>query len=509
MYFPDFSIVFPLVFLLATTCMSLSVQTKLLTRQIQSQPSNITHALHVISQIDVTDDDAPFIEALRVCGKSQRPDLVLDLYQQHPSEACRTMAISVLGACQRLENALALLSYGNNASCASYNAAIAACGKAKDWKRAISVYEEVMPSKLISTLTCNVMLSTLAKCRQGVEASRILSNIPSHTAPDRRSYQYLVSAMVRSDMLDDATKLLEKMQRDNEIGESSLAIQPTEAMYDMVIAAYSKISNWEGIKRVEQIRNPNSAVEGDVRDLYSFQRWEGLTKVGKGKEAYWEVATHLPLNITIGVQPNRNPMKNGIRLLFYENYNGDGDWKRRKLAFLLMKNSENQSSLLGMFLQDRRRGQGLSKICLGVWLWFCCQASIEPVTGIINKPLLSLLLQHRFMFVPERGGVEVEVTQDPDNPKTMLLYSPCKKSLEGAFSPWDVQNQNIRLLEQTPEPRGRRIHVRTAFNAPDSNELQALVQDILGKKALECHLSSEEIRHLYFGKKAEKIISVA
>lgn len=142
------------------------------------------------------------------------------------------------------------------------------------------------------------------------------------------------------------------MQRDNEIGESSLAIQPTEAMYDMVIAAYSKISNWEGIKRVEQIRNPNSAVEGDVRDLYSFQRWEGLTKVGKGKEAYWEVATHLPLNITIGVQPNRNPVKNGIRLLFYENYNGDGDWKRRKLAFLLMKNSENQSSLLGMFLQD-------------------------------------------------------------------------------------------------------------------------------------------------------------
>jgi hypothetical protein len=282
--------------------------------------------------------------------------------------------------------------------------------------------------------------------------------------------------------------------------QSDESIKPFEAMYDMIVAAYSKQSNWEAIERVERIRNPNLILSVSAKDQYSFQHWEGLKKVGNGKEAHWEVATYVPLNITVGVQPNRNPAKNGIQLLFYENYCEDGRWERRKLGFLLMKNSNNHSSLLGMFLEGQRRGKGVAKVCLAMWQWFCLKASVTPTTGVINKPLLSLLLQYRFGFVPRKGGVVVELTQDADNPEALLLYAPSRKSLRGSFSPWDLQNQNIRLLEFRPETPGRTIDVRTSFDAPDRVKLKELVEDILPDGSVECNMTSQDIRRLYFGK---------
>jgi hypothetical protein len=325
--------------------------------------------------------------------------------------------------------------------------------------------------------------------------------------PDRLSYQYRISALVRSDLVDEACQLLEQLQtKNNDHDDDPHTTTATDAMYDVVIAAYNKQSNREGVQRVHRIRESNLTTERksssssssspSEHHYYSFQ---GLTKVGKGK-SYWEVATYLPLNITIGVKPCRDPVKNGIQLVFYENeeHEHPKKWERRKLGFLLMKNSDNQSTLLGMQVQSQRRGQGVAKVCLGAWLWFCLQAGITPTTGIISKPLLALLLQSRFGFVPCKGGVEVELAPDPTNPETVLVYAASQKSLRGVFSAWDKQHQTLRLVQQPPEPRGRLVKIRTSFEAPVG--LREKVQQILPEGALECDLTPNEMRHLYLGR---------
>lgn len=487
-----------LTLVLSLLCSSLSFQTKLLARQIQAQPTNVTHALYVLSQVSSRDsnDDEPFVAALRVCGRVQRPDVALEVYKLNPSEACRITAISVLGSCHALDPALELLSdtsFGD-ASVASYNAAIAACGKVKDWRLSLDIYEKRMPKELISPLTCNAVLSILSKCRQGEEALRVLSNMPC--TPNRLNYQNTVNALVRSDLVDMAYELISVMKQNKES-----SIQPFEVLYDMVIAGYSKRSKWEAIDRVETMRNPNWTSNTSTQDLYSFQHWEGLRKVGTRKEAHWEVATYnmQELNITIGVQPNRNPAKNGIRLLFYENYWDGERWEQRKLGFLLMNNSNNQSSLLGMFLKGKRRRQGVAKVCLAIWLWFCLKAAITPTTGVINKPLLSLLLQYRFGFVPHTGGVEAELFP-ADESGAMCLYGRAGKSLRGALSPWDIQNQNIHLLQTRPSTPGRKINIRCGFASPDAFQLREFVKEILPDASIECNMSSEEVKLLYLGK---------
>jgi hypothetical protein len=475
-------------------CDSASVQSKLLMRRIQSKPNDILHALDVLSEAGEDDqEDGPFLAALRVCGKSNSPDVALQIYNRHPSPACETLVISVLGSCQQYLKAVELLleSKTTTRSAGSFNAALAACGKAKDWKLALDIYENHKPiEQKISTLTTNVVLNILSNCRQGAEALRVLDNTMS-CEPDRVSYQHVFSALIRSEMVDEASDLLARL-RQNPAG-----IQPSEDIFDLVVGAYGKASNWDAIQKVEQIRFPNTTI--DAREKYSFQYLDSLTKVGKRKEAYREIATYTPWNLTIGVQSNRNPAKNGIRLVFYEN--SVGQETRTKLGYLLMINSGDSSSLLGMFVEGQHRGRGLAKVCFATWLWFCLKADILPKTGRMNKPLISLLLQYRFGFTPAKGGVQVEVASDPDDADKTLVYAKSKKSLEGTFCPRDLQHQNIRLSLTPPDPRGRMVSVGTTLEAPDKSRLQEMVTKILPAGTMNCQLSPSEVRLIYLGKK--------
>ena len=171
----------------------------------------------------------------------------------------------------------------------------------------------------------------------------------------------------------------------------------------------------------------------------------------------------------------------------------------------MMNDAEmNTSSLLGMFLSKSDRGRGISRICLATWLWFCLKASIIPVTGIINKPLLALALQYRFGFVPQKGGIDIELAKENGNDEQkgkLVIYSPSHKSIEGAFSPWDIANQDMLVLKQPPNPRGRMISVRTKFHPPkDTQELDENVNFVLPEGSVKCHLTIQDIQRLYFGK---------
>jgi pentatricopeptide repeat protein len=488
--------------------------------------------LQVLSQLErrccdnTTDDDhyddgLVAVEVMRVCGRSRDFQTATDIYRQFPTETARTLLISILGSCQRLEQALQLLSEdtsSSSSSAASYNAAIAACGKGDDWRAAVRLYRHDMPRDCISTLTVNAVLTVLADCRRGPQALEVWNDLRRGSnnetrppRPDRVTYQLVVGALVRSGNVSQAESVLRDMVEQG--GE------PTEAMLDLVAAAYAKDSDWEGVRRIEGfMRRHNNGDESSsdvvtsLEARYRFQHWTGLEKLDS---ATWRIGSYLPHSMTVGVRPNRNPAKNGIQLVFYSNVNDETTnvVKRQKIGYLLIKNSYNDeqasSSLLGVYLDPRYRGGGLAKACLAVWLKLCLEASIQPVTGIIRKPLLALLLQRTFHFRPKHSennsnnGVVVEISQDPSDPTAILLYSPTLKSIKGAFSPWDLERQNIKLLAMPLDcsNRGREVKIGCALDPPaDLGQMQGACQRIVNEESWQCSLSCRDIQQIFLGK---------
>ena len=143
--------------------------------------------------------------------------------------------------------------------------------------------------------------------------------------------------------------------------------------------------------------------------------------------------------------------------------------------------------MLGLFLDHNIRKQGLSKILIAIWLDLCVRAGVTPRTGVIHKPLLALVLQHSFGFRPRQDGlggtqkgVLVEISPGSDG-STVLLYAPFLKSLQGAFAFWDLKRENIRLLQESPHPRGRMCHVGTKLTVGDEDVTELVERHLAGK----------------------------
>ena len=526
-----------------------NINPKLSIRRIKSQPRNVEHALHILE----SNGNHPIVvvEALKVCGNCHEHDLALQVFQQYPSEPARTMAIFVLGSSQaHYQKALDLLD-DKDVTSPSYNAAIAACGRAKDWERALEIHNEQIPKEQRTTLTTNALMTILAQCRKGAQALQVLQDFDDDVdvnehgdhqrRPSRVTYQTAIYAMVRSQMEKEAFEVLEDFVQKEEAQPQRIV--PTDAMFDMLTAAFHKRSNWEYIRKVEQLRHPERSIElSEVQNKYAFQHWDKLERVGIGKKSYFVLgqvwmpqfgssSQQQPLNITIGVLPHRNPGKNGIQLEFYENHDHDHPSTsnettsatrpdRTKLGFLLMQNSatDNTSTMLGMFLTPASRGKGISKACMAVWISFCLQANIRPKTGIINKPLLALALQHTFGFRPERGAIDIELVSpsavpvaqreqaqsSSSGPPPLWIYANSRKTIESAFSAWDISNQNICVLNEPPQrplEARRVVSMRTAFETPaDLEQLQETIDKILPKVSISSHLEAQDIRRVYLGK---------
>ena len=260
---------------------------------------------------------------------------------------------------------------------------------------------------------------------------------------------------------------------------------------------------------------------------WTFHQWN-LPKHGKGKYAYWELGEIVLDNhnsttdstedndnvVMVGLHPHRNPSKNGIQLWFLQKNTTHPRGKRKKLGYLLMINTPNYSfdteekeeeknkddttstspsstastkgtsQFLGLRVTDDVRQQGLAKIMMATWLQCCLDANLRPTTGIMNKPLLCLVLQHTFQFtcMEQSGGVRAKVLPPPNLEEHgesssgggMVRLTPessAVKNLEGALTPRDLQEQKIRLVPPTavaPEvlEKGRSIDVGGLLEAP-------------------------------------------
>jgi hypothetical protein len=236
-----------------------------------------------------------------------------------------------------------------------------------------------------------------------------------------------------------------------------------------------------------------------------FDNLRSFCKVGKGRECWWEIGRYslsFPndenrtfdakssaqvRSIIIGIQPHKNPLCNGLSIVFYD------ETSRVKLGRMLLRNSSNSrqrkgqhqlesfyySSLVGMEVSETRRGEGLSKIFVAIWLHICLKTNTYPRAAVMNKPLISCVLMG-FNFVPQSGGSRVglirlnnlsSIHRDNDeHPPQFGLYSPSGKSLQGLFSQRYLRVQNIAILDHPPSSAsgqsGTIIYVKTGFEHP-------------------------------------------
>ena len=165
--------------------------------------------------------------------------------------------------------------------------------------------------------------------------------------------------------------------------------------------------------------------------------FEGLDKVGWGRQSYWrlgEIAPRVsevdtdgkspddngvvgrgknnPSTITIGLQDDKNPKWNCLKLVFRLGAGAglDGTERETKVGYMLVEHpTPQQSCLRGMLVNEDLRGQGLSTVLVAAWLQLCLTVGATPSTNRIDKPLIALVLG-KFGFVPAVGGLVVEVS---------------------------------------------------------------------------------------------------
>lgn len=472
---------------LSTPC---ATSPRLVARRIQ-RASSVEESNHLLNQYCAGTqslDDGPFLAALQVCGTNSDLSTALQIFHRFPQESCRSLTISICGKCGDHQEALKILRSAPAFSLACHHAAMAACGNALAWEDAIRLLDS-MPDDQRTILSCSICLTALAKANRGEEALSLLNRMGSNgfPEPDPVSYQRTALALVGMGDVDRARNLLSEMKAKN--------LEPSETMYDLIVSAYSKIGNWGMVKAIEKDRKTTKKVTD------AFQPWPEkgeLVKSGRGRTAFWFLGTYSTdsnhrCELSIGLQPHRNPGKNGIKLVLKE-----GSFK---IGYLLMVNSavDQSSTLLGLYLDPTQRERGLSKIVLAVWMKLCLEAGVTPVTGVMNKPLICLVLQHTFGYLPvEHKGTNVEISPGQDG--AVILYSS-SRTLSGAFCPRDVKRENLVLASQPTDPRGRVVRVRSPFVPPTGlcERVKTVLTGKDGTGQFKYSLSDQSLKRILLG----------
>lgn len=315
-------------------------------------------------------------------------------------------------------------------------------------------------------------------------------------------------------------------------------LRPTDQIYDSIISACTsegecnmaaritekaELQRHHGTKRKfgsienDSLKEDNIVSIGMVSEGISanniqnaavayFDNLKAFRKCGKSSEPWWEICRYTVSNagdhissddqpngllrsIIVGIQPHKNPFRNGLSLVFFD------EASRVKLGRMLLRNTSIRpslrtptllqplhfSSLVGMEVNKERRGLGLSKVFVALWLRMCLNTNTYPRAAVMNKPLISRVLMG-FNFVPQNGGSRVELIRlnnSSNNVKCDLgidynpqfaLYSPSAKSLKGLFSQRALRLQNIAILNHPPSPNLRQnvsiIYVKSEFEHP-------------------------------------------
>ena len=338
-----------------------------------------------------------------------------------------------------------------------------------------------------------IAISSLAKCGECLDATQLLHQMRGKGfSPDIVCYNELLIGIARQAGRHQSGKksgqdpiswhkLALEILKDIE-SQRDLATSITDQTYNSIISACGKEKAWEAASLVASkasnctiSKNSIYSSENDEQTSSYFSNLDTFHKNGRGNDAWWEIAEYNcgERSIIVGIQPHRNPKRNGMSLVFYRD---DLEGNRVKVGRLLLKNDRIPSSMefyfssiIGMEVNSRVRGEGLSKVLVAIWLDICLQTECFPRAAMMNKPLISLVLS-KFGFIPDDGGCKCVLVrlENDDDEHTFGLYSP-QKSLDGALSHRVLRIQNIKLLRMLPDSsrqKGAEVVIKTTFRHP-------------------------------------------
>ena len=380
-----------------------------------------------------------------------------------------------------------------------YHTALNSLGRQGNYEAILLLLNNMQSAAKADRMAYQIAISSLAKSGGECYAATQLLNLMKERgfSPDIVCYNELLIGIAKQAGSDKerrrhelALDILQDIESQKELSNCI-----TDQTYNSVIAACGKEGAWTAAASVARRSNSSTfynystADDSEQQSSYFSNLVDVFKKHGKGKEAWWEVAKYRSgtnLEISIGIQPHRNPKQNGFSLVFYR---GD-EMKVGKVGRILLKSSAapitnfHYSSIIGMEVNKELRGEGLSKVLIAIWLHICLYTKAAfPRAAKMNKPLIALVLS-KFGFVPDDGGtrcvlIRLENDAKDHNPR-FGLYSAQRKSLDGAFSHRVLRTQNIKLLGSPPNSRGVDVVIKTTFSHPykppdderNDNELQ-------------------------------------
>mmetsp|Transcript_23574 Transcript_23574/g.67893 ORF Transcript_23574/g.67893 Transcript_23574/m.67893 type:complete len:714 (+) Transcript_23574:119-2260(+) len=454
--------------------------------------------------------------------------------------SCYKNALSAAGNCGRWRIGLMLLQQhmsertGLYPNAEAYHTLIACCRKCGATDAALCLLTEMECGRVITSFSVVESLSrpvpkvdrlayitAIMACSQEKrcdDAANILVRMKRRgLEPAISEYNQVLCAYAKAGgRHKDALSLLTKMEDNPNVDTNS-------ETYDIVIRCCGKDAAWNEasriMKRIGKSPTDNkgagkskilSGTRISKENSYDYSNYyddlNRLPKLGKGKDVYWEIGRYSRSDskdseIIVGVQPHRNPKKNGISLVFMDASNTTD-----KLGFMLLRHSlgdkgadDNDdgspvpmfSALIGMLVDEEHRGTGLSSTFVAIWLQLCLDLGVYPRAEVMKKPLISAALA-KFGFKPLKGGVPVEIApisavsnQEMKWEATVAIYSPKHQSLGGIYRERDLRVQKLVVASDPPSPRGTLVHLGAGFHHP--------IYDTSCLPDLTCHDSKEKL----------------
>jgi len=353
----------------------------------------------------------------------------------------------------------------------------------------------------IDRMSYQTAIASLSKHGSCHEALEVLDRMKRHGfEPNINTYNELLIGVAKAAGLSDqsswhqvAIAVLDDMIEQG--------CTPSDQAYNSVISCCGKEGAWGAAAKIQArasrnlVQQPGTvggrAENQETQTKIFYENLDQYRKADFGKEAWWEIGRYCKADgdtYTIGIQPHRNPLRNGLSLVFY-----DGS---TKLGRMLLKNDEfkdkTSSSLVGMEVTRSRRGEGLSKVFLAIWLSLCLEIGAVPQAGIMNKPLISYGLK-QFGFCPQSGGSKVELLRIREQdqiqgnydwvPLFAIFSANPGRSLSGLYSRRYLRDQNIVVLNHPPSAEHKRrsttIHLKTTFEHPIARDASSLERDAM------------------------------
>ena len=445
---------------------------------------------------------------------------------ENDMRSCYKAALSAAGNCGRWRIGHMILHRhmsertGLNPNAEAYHTQIASCRKCGSVDAALCLLAEMEHGRAITSFSNDESLSravpkvdrmayiaAITACTQNKrcdDAAGILSRMKRRgIEPAISEYNQVLSAYAKvGGRHKDALSLLRKI-------EDSVNVDANRETYDIIIRCCGKDGAWKeascimeriGVLPADNKRAGKSKTSARVKGskentgdyMYSdyYNDLNRLSKLGKGKDMYWEIGRYSQSDskgsdVIIGVHWHRNPKKNGLSLVFRDVSN-----PADKIGYMLLRHSLGEkggdynddppmipmfSALIGMFIDEKHRGTSLSSTFVAIWLQLCLDLGVFPRAEVMKKPLISAALA-KFGFDPLKGGVPVEISpistlmnQEIEWEATVALYSPTHKSLGGMYRERDLRVQKLVVASDPPSPRGAVVWLGTGFHHPVYN----------------------------------------